>query len=86
MRMTTQKYLNNCSLQIDTIIENAASSTEYSRNKAELILEKLMEAYKVVFVKVDGETEEFEICNLEYEVENTEEDECGQPLALAMAK
>nr|MDH3154396.1 YopT family protein [Bacillus licheniformis] len=62
------------------------SSTEYSKNKAEFILEKLMEAYKVVFVKVDGETEEFEICNLEYEIENTEEDECGQPLALAMAK
>ncbi|EWH20222.1 YopT family protein [Bacillus haynesii] len=84
--MKTQNYLNNCSLQIDTIVENTASSTEYSKNKAEVILEKLMEAYKVVFVKVDGETEEFEICNLEYEIENTEENECGQPLALAMAK
>ncbi|KAA6446663.1 YopT family protein [Bacillus swezeyi] len=84
--MKTQNYLNNCSLQIDTIIVNSANSAESSKNKAEFILEKLMEAYKIVFVKVDGETEEFEICNLEYEVENTEKDECSQPLALAMAK
>lgn len=84
--MKTQNYLNNCSLQIDTIIENSANSTESSKNKAEFILEKLMEAYKIVFVKVNGETEEFEICNLEYEVENTEKDECSQTLALAVAK
>ncbi|MCY8034097.1 YopT family protein [Bacillus sonorensis] len=75
--MAQQKYLNNCLLQIDTFIENSADSMKSSKDKAEFLLEKLQEAYKIVFINIDGEAEEFDICNLEYEVEDTEEWEDG---------
>lgn len=52
--MAQQKYLNNCLLQIDTFIENSADSMKSSKDKAEFLLEKLQEAYKIVFINIDG--------------------------------
>ncbi|MED4861423.1 YopT family protein [Bacillus atrophaeus] len=66
-------YLNNISLNLEIVLKNKAKNEEISIGIVERLCEKLLVAREVSFAQADGTVEKFKLCDIEYEITNTEE-------------